>query len=202
MIKVTAKNKEKMLELRRKAKARKPRFLRQDYHKVKSLEKKWIRPRGLHAKLRLGRRGHRSRVSPGYGSPREVRGLSREGLIPVLVKDIKTLKMLDPAKSGIIISSSVGTKNRVFIIKEAMNLGIKILNIKDPLAYLKKVEDARMESKKEKTEKEHDKKKKKDELEKKAAEKEKEKKLEETLTDEEKKEKEKEEKAKVLTKKA
>lgn len=196
------KNKERMLKVRKEIKSRKPEFLRQSYGQTLSLIRKWIRPRGLHSKMRLHRKGHRKNVSPGYGSPKEVRGLSKEGLVPVLVDNLKKLAAIDAETQGIIVSSKIGLKNRILILKEAVRRKIKVLNIKSPEAYLKNIEDMMKKKKEEKLSKEQLKKKKKEELKKKAEQKEKEKKLEETLTDEEKKEKEKEERDKVLTKKS
>lgn len=197
------KNKEKLLELRRKAKSEKPEFIRQCSHKKISLGNNWRRPKGLHSKLRLRKRGHRKKVSTGYSSPKMVKGLSREGLVPVLIADSRRVKGVDNSAQCIIISSTVGLKKRILILKEALNKKIKVLNFKDPQAYLKKIEDELKKKKDAKEEKDKVKKKKKDELKKKAEEKEKEekKKLEETLSDEEKKEKEKKEKDKLLTKK-
>lgn len=197
-----SKSQDELLDIRKKMKSRKPEFLRQDYGHLAGLERKWIRPRGIQSKLRLNRKGHQKSVSPGYGSPAEVRGLSKEGLKPVLISDPNKLASIDPAKEGIILSSAMGIKKRLITLKEAMNRKIKVLNIKDPASYLKRIEDDMKKKKEQKSEKTEMKKKKKEELEKKAKEKEKEKKLEEALTDEEKKEKDKEEKDKVLTKKA
>ena len=42
----------KLLEQRNKAKGKKPNFLRQDANRNKSLEKKWIKPKGMHSKMR------------------------------------------------------------------------------------------------------------------------------------------------------
>ncbi|PIN86488.1 50S ribosomal protein L32e [Candidatus Woesearchaeota archaeon CG10_big_fil_rev_8_21_14_0_10_44_13] len=196
------KNKEKMLKIRKEIKSRKPEFLRQNYGQILSLKRKWIRPRGLHSKMRLHKKGHRKNVSPGYGSPKEVRGLSKEGLIPVLVDNLKKLAAVNAETQGIIVSSKIGLKNRTAILKEAVRRKIKVLNIKSPESYLKNVEDMLKKKKEEKLSKEELKKKKKEELKKKAEEKEKEKKLEETLSDEEKKDKEKEEKDKLLTKRS
>lgn len=201
MIKMAAKDKEKMMELRRRIKSRKPNFIRQDYGKIISLKRKWIKPRGLHSKLRLNRKGHRKNVSRGFGSPKEVKGLSREGLKPVLVGNEKQLKSIDASKEGIIILH-IGLKNKISILKEAVAKKINVLNMKDPSAYLKKAEEEFKKRKDTKATADELKKKKKEDLKKKAEEKEKEakkEKLEETLTDEEKKEQDKKDKDKVLT---
>lgn len=195
------KDKGKLLEIRAAKKAREPEFLRQDYGKVIGLERNWRKPRGLHSKMRLGRKGHRSNVSKGFRSPLLVRGLSKEGLAPVPVQNPNQVKQLDPSIHCIMLSGKTGVRKRVLILGEAVSRKIKVLNIKDPSLYINKVKEEMEARKKERTGKAEEKKKKKAELEKKAEEKEKEKKLEETLTDDEKKEKEKKEKDKLLTKK-
>lgn len=183
-----------LLKLRSIMKKRKPSFVRQDFHK-KRLRKRWVKPRGLHSKVRLKKAGHPRKVETGYGSPAEVRGLSKEGLKAVIVHNKNELEGVNQAKEGAIISSSVGLKNKIELLKKAKEKGIKILNLKVD-DYLKRKE----EEMKKRTEN----KKKKDEAKKKKTEqkkvKKKEEKLEEKLSDEEKKEAEKKEKDKLLTK--
>ena len=43
---------QRLLELRKRIKRKKPEFIRQDAHKKKSLESKWRKPKGLHSKMR------------------------------------------------------------------------------------------------------------------------------------------------------
>lgn len=182
-----------LLELRRMLKKRKPGFLRQDAHK-KRLRARWVKPRGLHSKVRLRKRGHPGKVSSGYGFPKEVRGLSKEGLKIIRIYNENELGKVNKEKEGIIIAGGVGLKNKVLLLKKAKEKGINVLNL-DVEDYLKKKGEEinrRLEKKKAKEEK---KKKKKEEKEEK-----KEEKLEEKLSDEEKKEQEKLEKDKLLTK--
>ena len=60
----------RLLQLRRLTKSKKPTFLRQDATRNKSLVKKWVKPKGMHSKMRLHLRGRRASPSPGYASPR------------------------------------------------------------------------------------------------------------------------------------
>ena len=118
-----------LLEQRNAAKKRKPEFLRQCVDEKKKLERKWRLPRGLHSKIRRNYRGHRIRVMVGFKSPSEVRGLTREGLKPVLVSNKKQLSGLDKSY-GIIVCSQVSKKNKINIIVEANKKGITVLNYK------------------------------------------------------------------------
>lgn len=194
---------ENLLKKRKDIKKRKPDFIRSDSHKKKKLGDRWVRPRGIHSKLRLRKRGHRKAVSPGFRSPAKVRGLDKSGLQTIFVNNCN-LQNIDPKKHTILISGAVGIKKRVEIIKEAQSRGIKILNIKDAELYIKNIGEMMRKRKEEKDgEKKEKEKKKKTEKEKEPG-----KGIEKAITEEErkeeekkKKEDEKKEKDKVLTKK-
>jgi len=192
--------KEKSLELRKKIKAKKPKFLRQDTHKKTRLKKKWIRPKGWQSKIRLGKRGYRKAVTPGYGSPNDVKGIHKTGLEMINVSSIKDINDIDPKTQGIIIGRTVGLRKKFDLIKKAQEKSITILNIKNPEEFVKTKQDMMAKKKEEKTKKTEEKTKKKAEAAKKAKEKEKEE-LAEKVTEEEKKDQEKKEKDKTLTKK-
>lgn len=184
-------------EIKKRMKAIKPKFSRQDSHKKKKLGDKWRRPKGLHSKMRLRKKGYKRSVKTGYGTPKSIKGTIKN-LERVFVNNVNDLKNIDEKKQGIIISSTVGMKNRVEIIKEAEKLKINILNIKSPKDYIKKAEEKVEEKKKDKEVKKLEKEAKKKEVKK---EKKLEKEVEKELTEEEQKEQEKKEKDKVLTKK-
>lgn len=181
-----------LLELRKHIKGKKPDFIRQDAHKKKRLGRKWRRPKGLHSKIRLKLRGRAKKVQIGYRSPKKVRYLHKSGLQQYVVKSIKDLEALDNKKTGLVISSSLGNKKRIVILKKAKEKGFRILNFSDPDEFIKKIEEKialRKNKKKEKQEKSKDAKRKE------------EKKLTEKVDGENKKEVEKKEKDKLLTKK-
>ena len=192
-------NKKELLELREEIKAKKPDFARQDYHKRPKLSKKWRKPKGLHSKMRKKLKGYRTSPSPGYGSPKSVNGLHASGLRLFLISSIKDLEKIDSSNEGIVLSSTLGLRKRIEIIKKALENKITILNYKNPKQFLKIVEERLKKEKEEKETKTKEKERKKKEKEKKGSEKKKEKL--EKLTEEEKKEEEKKEKDKLLTKK-
>ncbi|MBW2996082.1 50S ribosomal protein L32e [Candidatus Woesearchaeota archaeon] len=185
------------IELRKAIKAKKPVFVSQDSHKRKRLSKKWQKPKGWQSKIRLNKRGYRKTVRPGYGSPKAAYSLDPSGLEAVRIHSISELSKINKETQGIIIASVVGTKNKISIINKAKEAGIKILNIKDPDAYLKKVEESIKKKKEEKAKRTE----KKQAEKKKAKKKEEKDKLQEKLSEDEKKDEEKKEKEKVLTKK-
>jgi len=182
------------LQLRNEMKAKKPNFLKQDAHKVKKLKKNWRAPRGMHSKLRKRYRSYRKHPSPGYSSPKLVRGLTKEGHKVIIINNLAELENI---KIPIIIAARVGDKKKIDIIKKALSQKIKILNIKDPEAYVKKVEETLKKKKEEAKQKKEKKAKKKKETEKK----EEKPKKEEPQTEKEKEKEGKEEKRKVLEKK-
>ncbi|MBT3940751.1 hypothetical protein HOD83_00935 [Candidatus Woesearchaeota archaeon] len=119
----------KLLEHRKEAKANQPRFLRQEFHKRKRLAESWRKPRGIHSKLRLRRRGKGKMVSVGYKMPDEVRGLSKEGAKCVLVSKPTHLKYV---KSGeVAILRKMSNKSRLAILTEAKKLNVNVLNFRD-----------------------------------------------------------------------
>jgi len=179
-----------LLELRNKIKSKKPDFVRQDINKKKGLKRKWRNPRGVHSKLKQNLRGRPKHVSQGYRGPKKVRGMHKSGLQPFVVNSIKDLEMLDSRRYGIIISSSLGNKKKIFVLKKAKDSGFKILNIRNPDEYIKKIEDNINSKKKIKKEKGKGKKEVKTEKT--------EKKLADKVSEEERKKIEKEEKDKVL----
>ena len=145
-----------LLKVRNVAKAKKPKFIRQDAHRLPKLAQNWRKPRGRHSKMRFRLRGYRKRPAVGYSSPKEVRGLTRDGHEMLIVNRVEDM---EGVTTPIVIGANVGQKKRIEIIKKAFELKLDVLNIKDADGYLKKVEDsikkkkAEIEKKKEKAKK-------------------------------------------------
>lgn len=180
-----------LLELRRKLKKKKPKFLRQDAHKVKKLEKKWRAPKGRHSKMRFKLRSYRKQPSIGYSSPRKIRGFDSKGRVEVKVETINDLEKIKENRV-IVIGSTVGTKKKITILKKAQEKNLHVKNVDNIDDFIKQAEEKLKKKKEETKEKEQEKKKAKEEALKRAEEKKKE---EEKKTEEEK-EKEKEEREK------
>jgi large subunit ribosomal protein L32e len=210
-------DKKELLEKRKMTKKGKPFFRKKDYYKSKNLAWRWRKPRGVDNKQRLRKRSHASIPETGLKSPKEVRGLHKSGLLPVVVLSLKQLGTLTK-EHGVILSSRLGDKKKSMLVEEIKKRGLALLNLDADKtlsrirADLKQRKEGR---KKELTkEKEAEKKKsieeavKKEEAEAKEEAKETirenaeaQAKEEKQLTDEEKKKLEKEEKDKLLTKK-
>ncbi len=118
----------KLLETRRKAKAKKPEFIMQDYHKRKELKRRWRRPRGLHSKMRMRKAGHPKHVEIGYGSPRLVRHLDRKGMKRIVISNPQEVLKLNKETEAAVIKHGVGLQKKLQIIKNANQKGIRVIN--------------------------------------------------------------------------
>tara|TARA_Y100000310_G_scaffold138289_2_gene137230 strand:+ start:33641 stop:34222 length:582 start_codon:yes stop_codon:yes gene_type:complete len=186
-----------LLKVRNAAKARKPRFLKQDAHAIPSLKKNWRAPRGTHSRIRRRFKSYRLQPSPGFGSPKEVRGLSRDGFEQVVVHNLNDLSTV---KDACIISGTVGMRNKIVLLKKAKELKLVVLNVKDIDAALTSAEAILKKRKEQVKSREAKKKKSKEESLKLAKEKEAKEKKEasEEKSTEDKEKEAKEEKRKVL----
>lgn len=133
-------NNKRLLDVRRDKKTKAPRFMRKSGTIKQRLKDVWRKPKGIHNKVRLHKRGNNVMVSTGYGSPVAVRGLTRSGYEPIVVCNASQLHSLNPESQTAVISSSVGQKKRMDIVKKALELKIKIHNLKDAHKYLKLAE--------------------------------------------------------------
>ncbi len=191
---------EKLLEIRKIMKERKPEFIRQDNPKRMKLNYKWRKPKGLHSKIRHHFKGRRKMPSPGYKSPAIVKGLHSTGLMIIHVASANDVVKIKKDREGIIVSKSVGTKKKLEIFRKAKELDVKVLNINID-EHIKKIEDF-INSKKSKSSKETKKEEKKEKSPKESKEQKHEQAQKDTDTanDESRKEAEKKEKDKLLTK--
>lgn len=189
-------NKQQLLDLRKKKKAKKPNFLRQDWQK-KSLKRKWRQPKGIHSKLRRKFAGHIPHPSMGFSSPKEVRFLHPTGFKPIVVTHIEQLNHIQKDE-GIILSSTLGLKKKLIIAKKASEMKLNLLNIKSVDEFVKKAEQIKQEKLNAQKLKQEKKQKTQKEAEKVAKKKEVKPKEEKQETPEEKEKRENQEKMKIL----
>ena len=202
------------LELRKELKDKKPSFIRQDAHKKPKLSRTaYRRPRGLQSKMRLQKKGYRKIPSSGYSSPSLVRNLTRDGLKPFIVSNLKELDRVDSKTEGVIVSATVGMKKRIEIVKLAIEKKITVINI-DVQTFIKNAEESFKNKKSSQDKKEKARTEKRSKKEKDASKKDdtksgtstkngtskeqKDESVEDKITDEDKKDKEKKEKDKIL----
>lgn len=166
-----------LLELRNRMKKKKPKFVRTDANVMKQF-KSWRKPIGIHNKRRLSKKGHQSNVSIGYRSPIEVRGLTKIGLKPVIVNNLNDIKKITKEHT-IILSSSLGLKNKIQILEKIKVLNLHISNLKDIDLFIRSAKEKLESKKKEKKKQKEEREKSKVEAEKKKKEKEEKEKTEE-----------------------
>lgn len=147
--------KTRLLAIKKSKKAQKPAFLRRNFMKNKRtrVTGEWRKPRGLHNKLRRRRRGVGQWVMPGYRMPKAVRGMTTEGLLPTIVETTAQLKNLKADTHILVLKASVGIKKRLEIVREALKHSFRIVNLKDPAAWLKQIEEEMTQRKKAKKDK-------------------------------------------------
>lgn len=120
--------KQRLLELRRRLKSKKPDFVRYESWRYVRVKENWRRPRGIDSKVRQKLKGWGKMPNVGYCSPRAVRGLHPSGYEEVLVYRPEDLDRLDPEVHAVRIAHTVGAKKRAMIVKKAVEMGFKILN--------------------------------------------------------------------------
>jgi len=161
-----------LLELKNKVKSRKPRFVRQDYNKelFKNIDK-WRKPRGLHNKRRLNKKGHQKNPAIGYKSPRLVRGLHKSGIELIYISNIKDINKIKNENQAAVLSSNLGNKSKLSILEICLKNKIRVFNIKNPEEYIKKVKESLEKKKADKKKRETKKKEAREKAEKKKEEK-------------------------------
>ena len=141
----------RLLAERKRIKAKKPNFIREDADK-KSIGIKWRRPTGRHSKIKHQFKGSRKMPSPGYRSPILVRGLTRQGLLPKVVHTSAELEHIDAKREIVVIGHDVGKKKRAALLKLIIEKKLPVYQIKDPVAVLKSIEEKNIEKVTEKKE--------------------------------------------------
>jgi large subunit ribosomal protein L32e len=122
---------QKALKARKRAKQKKPEFLRSESWRYAKLSESWRRPRGLDHKMRRKIKGWPPMVSTGYKGPKIARGLHPSGYREVLVHNTKEVNELDPNTQAARIAHTVGRKKRAQIIAEARAKNVVVLNAKE-----------------------------------------------------------------------
>lgn len=144
---------EDLIEVRKEMKARKPHFKRHDRNKLARLARSGWRKsvQGHDNKQRNRYAGNEKSPTPGYGTPRAVRGMHASGLFEIIINNVNELKGVDPKKYAARIAATVGNKKKAEIVEAARKLNFKILNPKYIIKAKKKPskEESKTENSKE-----------------------------------------------------
>ena len=144
---------QKALKARKRAKQKKPDFVRSESWRYMKLKESWRRPRGLDHKMRRKIKGWPPTVSVGYKGPKVARGLHPSGYKEVLVHNAKEISKVDPKTEAARIAHTVGKKKRVQIIAEAKKKKVFILNFKPVKELVEKEKEKPVEAEEKPTEK-------------------------------------------------
>lgn len=112
--------------IRKKWKPKFRRFLAWEFWKFERRDS-YRRPKGNDNKMRVEVKGYPPRVKVGYRTRKEIRGLHPSGLLPVTVSNKEELERLDPKEHIVYISSSVGLRKRLEIVKAAQEKGLRVV---------------------------------------------------------------------------
>ena len=123
---------------------KKPNFKRQNFL-LDKLKDSWRKPKGLHSKLRLKKRGKGKRPKIGYGNAKKIRGMIKNKNYVY----IRNVNELENVKQPILISSNTGLKKKLEIAKKAEELKLSIINtdVKNLLEKLSKKNEKKAKKK-------------------------------------------------------
>jgi large subunit ribosomal protein L32e len=120
----------KALQVRARARNKKPKFVRAESWKYDRFSLSWRKPRGLDNKIRRKILGWPPGPSMGYKGPKVARYLHPSGYREVVVYNVADLEGIDANTQAVRIAHTVGKRKRADIIAKAKELNLKILNVK------------------------------------------------------------------------
>jgi large subunit ribosomal protein L32e len=135
----------KALQVRERARNKKPKFVRAESWRFDRFSISWRRPRGLDNKIRRKIKGWPPGPSMGYKGPKIARFLHPSGYQEVIVYNTADLSAIDVNTQAARIAHTVGNRKRALIIEEAKKLNIKILNLPVSKETEEKAEDEEAE---------------------------------------------------------
>jgi len=121
--------KERLLEIRKNMKKKKPSFRRVESWRYVRVKDSWRKARGIDSQTRMKTKSGVKSPSVGYRTPKKIRGLHPSGYEEVRVEMLSDLQNLNPQKHALKISRRLGANKRIELIDYAQKRNFKILNI-------------------------------------------------------------------------
>lgn len=121
--------KERLLEIRKNMKKKKPSFRRVESWRYVRVKDPWRKARGIDSQTRKKTKTGVKSPSIGYRTPKKIRGLHPSGYEEVRVEMLSDLQNLNPQKHALKIARRLGSKKRIELIDFAQKRNFKILNI-------------------------------------------------------------------------
>lgn len=122
-------DKDKLIELRKKMKRKHPKFRRVESWRYKRVKDSWRKARGIDSQTRKKTKSGVRSPGIGYRTPKAIRGIHPSGFEEVNVNQISQLAELNPKIHAIKIASRLGARKRVKLIEVAQQKNFKILNL-------------------------------------------------------------------------
>ena len=139
--------------LKEKAQIRKnrPKFMRQKgVQKIRLSRSSYRAPKGLQSKMGDNNAGHRSQIKTGFGYPKALRGLDRKGRKIVMINNLADAQKIEAKDTIAVISSAVGQKKKIDIVKILIERKVQVQNVKDAASYVTQTASAHQLAKEEK----------------------------------------------------
>ena len=123
--------KERLLEIRKRMKRKRPSFRRVESWRYVSVKDSWRKARGIDSQTRKKTKTGVKAPSVGYRSPKKIRGLHPSGYEEVRINNKNEIERLNlnPKKHAIKISGRLGAKKRLELIDYAQKRNFHIFNL-------------------------------------------------------------------------
>ena len=110
------KENQKLIDLRKKIKGKRPSFRRVESWRYKRVKDSWRKARGIDSQTRMKTKSGVKSPGAGYRGPKKVRGLHPSGFEEVRIETLADVKELNPKIHAIKISSKFFFYNKVELI--------------------------------------------------------------------------------------